>query len=107
MKPTMEAFMAAAANADWTAPSIAASLIDQAGATSWPIVSPTFILLPKNPKDAERSRNVMKFFDWAFKNGGTLAQELEYIPLPAPVKEAIRAAWKAEVKADGQPVWNG
>ena len=49
----------------------------------------------------------MKFFDWAFKNGATLAQELEYIPLPAPVQEAIRAAWKAEVKANGQPVWNG
>ncbi|MDN3566565.1 phosphate ABC transporter substrate-binding protein PstS [Paeniroseomonas aquatica] len=107
VKPTHEAFIAAATNADWTTPGMAASLIDQAGATSWPIVSPTFILLPKNPSDAERSRNVMKFFDWAFKNGATLAQELEYIPLPAPVQEAIRTAWKAEVKANGQPVWNG
>jgi phosphate transport system substrate-binding protein len=105
VKPTQEAFIAAAQNADWTAPGFAASLIDQQGATSWPIVSPTFILLPKNPTDAERSRNVMKFFDWAFRNGATLAQELEYIPLPAPVQDAIRAAWKAEVKANGQPVW--
>src|SRR4051812_3656989 len=70
VKPTQEAFIAAAANADWSVPGMAASLIDQQGATSWPIVSPTFILLPKNPTDAERSRNVMKFFDWAFKNGG-------------------------------------
>ena len=107
VKPTQESFIAAAQSADWNAPGMAASLIDQQGATSWPIVSPTFILLPKNPSDADRSRNVMKFFDWAFKNGATLAQELEYIPVPAPVQDAIRAAWKAEVKANGQPVWNG
>jgi phosphate transport system substrate-binding protein len=84
---------------------MAASLIDQQGATSWPIVSPSFILLPKNPTDAERSRNVMKFFDWAFKNGAKLAQELEYIPLPPAVQDTIRAAWKAEVTFDGKPVW--
>jgi phosphate transport system substrate-binding protein len=107
VKPTQEAFIAAAANADWSAPGMAASLIDQQGETSWPIVSPTFILLPKNPTDAERSRNVMKFFDWAFKNGTKLAQELEYIPLPPAVQDAVRAAWQAEVKADGQPVWKG
>ena len=107
VKPTQEAFVAAAANADWSVPGMAASLIDQQGAASWPIVSPTFILLPKNPADAERSRNVMKFFDWAFRNGASLAQEMEYIPLPAKVQDAIRAAWAAEVKANGQPVWQG
>ena len=42
---------------------------------------------------------------WAFANGAKLAQELEYIPLPAAVQETIRAAWKAEVKFDGKPVW--
>ncbi len=105
VKPTQEAFIAAASNADWTAPGMAASLIDQHGATSWPIVSPTFILLPKNPTDGARSLNVMKFFDWAFKNGATLAQQLEYIPLPATVQTAIRTAWHNEVKVNGQPVW--
>ena len=83
VKPTQESFIAAAAECRLErAGDLAASLIDQQGETSWPIVSPTFILLPKNPTDAERSRNVMKFFDWAFKNGAKLAQELEYIPLP-------------------------
>ncbi len=103
--PTQESFVAAAKNADWTVPGMAASLIDQPGAASWPIVSPSFILLPKNPTDMERSRGVMRFFDWAFRNGATLAQELEYIPLPAPVQEAIRGAWRSEVKFNGQPVW--
>lgn len=94
VKPTMEAFMAAASNADWAVPGFAANIIDQQGATSWPIVSPTFILLPTNPADRERSENVRKFFDWAYANGDAAAAELEYIPLPAATKTAIRAAWR-------------
>ena len=105
VKPTQDAFIAAASNAEWSTPAFAASLIDQQGATSWPIVSPVFILLPKNPTDPERSLNVMKFYDWAYKNGDALAQQLEYIPLPPAVKDAVRAAWKGEVKFNGQPVW--
>ncbi len=104
VRPTMEAFQAAASNADWNVPGFAANLIDQPGNATWPIVSPTFILLPTNPTDAERSRNVMRFFDWAFKNGGAMASELDYIPLPGAVHERIRTAWH-EVKANGQPVW--
>ncbi len=106
VKPTQEAFIAAASNANWNVPGFAASLIDQQGETSWPIVSPSFILLPTNPTDAERATNVMRFFDWAYKNGDKLAQELEYIPLPATVKDAVRAAWAAQVKGpNGQPLW--
>lgn len=105
VKPDQASFVAAAQNADWTVPGFAASLIDQQGATSWPIVSPTFILLPTNPTDAERSRGAMRFFDWAFRNGAALAQELEYILLPASVHDSIRAAWRDQVKANGQPVW--
>jgi phosphate transport system substrate-binding protein len=106
VKPSMESFRAAAANADWAAADFAANLIDTGGAESWPIVSPTFILLPKNPQDPARSSNVMKFFDWAYKSGDDMASGLEYIPLPDQVAEAVRAAWAREVKRpDGQPVW--
>ena len=106
VKPTMDAFKAAAANADWNAPNFAANLIDTQGETSWPIVSPTFILLPVNPTDAARSANVMKFFDWAYRDGADLAAQLEYIPLPSSVQDAVRAAWAREVKApDGKQVW--
>ncbi|ONG47418.1 phosphate ABC transporter substrate-binding protein PstS [Pseudoroseomonas deserti] len=104
VEPTTAAFQAAAANADWTAPNFAASLIDTQGATSWPIVSPTFILLPRNPTDATRAQNVMKFFDWAFRSGDATATELDYIPVPEAVENAIRAAW-ATIQVDGKPVW--
>ncbi|MBV1797863.1 phosphate ABC transporter substrate-binding protein PstS [Siccirubricoccus sp. G192] len=107
VSPTPESFVAAAQNADWSVPNFAADLVDTQGATSWPIVSPTFILLPKNPQDAGRSRSVMRFFDWAFANGDSIARELEYVPLPATVKDAVRAAWTREIVAGGQPVWPG
>ena len=99
VKPTMEAFLAAASNADWSVPGFAANIIDQAGAASWPIVSPTFILLPTNPSDAARSAAVRRFFDWAYTNGDAMARELEYIPLPDATKTAIRAAWSRQFGA--------
>ena len=99
VKPEHATFVAAASSADWNVPGFAANIIDTAGPQSWPIVSPTFILLPKNPSDAARSANVRKFFDWAFTSGDALAQELEYIPLPAATKAAVRAAWSVQFGA--------
>ncbi|MCW3476106.1 phosphate ABC transporter substrate-binding protein PstS [Limobrevibacterium gyesilva] len=97
--PTLAAFTAAAENGDWkNAPNYAINLIDAKGATSWPIVSATFILLPKDPKDPVRSANVTRFFDWAYTNGGPIASGLEYIPLPKAVQDSVRASWKAEIK---------
>jgi phosphate transport system substrate-binding protein len=106
VKPTMASFQAAAAVADWAgAAHFAVSLIDQAGADTWPIVSPTFILLPEDPKDAKKSADIIKFFDWAYKSGGPIATQLDYIPLPAAVQNTVRAAWHKDVLADGKPVY--
>ena len=73
--------------------------MDTQGATSWPIVSATFILLPKDPKDPARSALVRKFFNWSYDNGAKIAQDLEYIPLPKAVQDAVRATWAAEIKS--------
>jgi len=104
--PTREAFAAAATNGDWAnAKNFAVNLIDQPGEKSWPIVSATFIELPKDPADAARSAAVMKFFDWAYKSGDASATSLDYIPLPEAVKAAVRSAWHANVVTpDGKPV---
>ncbi|WP_376098279.1 phosphate ABC transporter substrate-binding protein PstS [Roseomonas sp. CCTCC AB2023176] len=102
--PTMESFQAAATNANWNVPGFAASIIDQHGTASWPIVSPTFILVPTNPTEAVKLTNVFRFFDWAYTNGGDAARQLEYIPLPAEVHNAVRAAW-AQIRVNGQPAW--
>jgi phosphate transport system substrate-binding protein len=107
VKPTMESFQAAAANGDWAnAKNFAVNLIDQPGEKTWPIESATFIELPMNPTDAARSATVMKFFDWAYKNGDASATTLEYVPLPEAVKVAVRSAWHASIKGpDGKPIY--
>lgn len=107
VSPTVPAFQAAAANADWAgAKDFAASMINTPGDTTWPITSATFILLPKEPKSAEQAAEVIKFFNWAFDNGADIAEKLHYIPLPKDVATRVREAWKAEVKVDGKPVWS-
>jgi phosphate transport system substrate-binding protein len=94
--PTMAAFEASAATADWTkVQNFAIDLNDQPGAESWPIESATFVLLPTDPKDQKQSIAVKKFFDWGFSHGSDIAKGLLYIPLPPAVQEAIRAAWRA------------
>lgn len=99
VKPEHETFMAAAGAADWSVPGFAANVINTPGEKSWPIVAPTFILLPTNPTDATRNANVRRFFDWAFRDGDRLAQELEYIPLPQATKDAVRTAWRTQFGA--------
>jgi phosphate transport system substrate-binding protein len=106
--PAMASFQAAASQADWSRPGFAADLVDLSGDAVWPIVTPTFILLPTNPA-ADRvagSRNTMRFFDWAFRAGAQAATSLEYIPLPASVHDAVRAAWADQVRGpSGERLW--
>ncbi len=67
-------------------------LTNAPGKGSWPIAGATFILLAKEKTDV--NKNVVKFFDWAFKNGDTKAKELVYVPLPKSLEDKIRAYWK-------------
>jgi phosphate transport system substrate-binding protein len=99
VSPSMESFEAAAANADWNVPGFAANVINQPGAASWPILAPTFILLPLTPTDAARSAHVRRFFDWAFREGDAIARNLLYVPLPQATREAIRGAWRSRFGA--------
>ncbi|MGA0597419.1 phosphate ABC transporter substrate-binding protein PstS [Enterovirga sp. CN4-39] len=92
VSPDAASFEAAAANADWRSqPGMGISLTSQAGPTAWPITAPTFVLVPKEPKDPKRAAEVVKFFDWAFKSGGKLAADLDYVALPEKVTTEIRA----------------
>lgn len=43
----------------------------------------------KQPNDKAQSADVIKFFDWAFKNGKQLALDLEYVPLPDNLTKQI------------------
>ncbi len=96
VSPTASAFAAAASGAKWqSAPGFYLLLIDQPGAASWPISGATFILLHKDQKNG---KEVLKFFDWAYKNGDAAASSLSYVPLPAAVKDLIRKTAWSQVK---------
>lgn len=104
--PSIEAFQAATANADWQkAPGYYIVLNDQPGDQSWPITGATYILVHKQQADAAKAKGVMKFFDWCYKHGAEMAQKLDYVPLPAKVVEMVQATWAKDIKAEGKPVW--
>jgi phosphate transport system substrate-binding protein len=97
--PTVAAFQAAAANADWAhAPGYYQILTDQPGGESWPITAATFILMHKQPKDAAAAAEALKFFSWAFDHGAKMAEELDYIPLPASLIKQIKQTWTSDIK---------
>ncbi|PPC97303.1 MAG: phosphate ABC transporter substrate-binding protein PstS, partial [Methylocystis sp.] len=103
--PSMETFQAAAAGADWShAEGFYEILTNEPGAKAWPITAATFILLPKEPKSEADAAEALKFFSWAFANGGKMAEELDYIPMPKPVVELIKKSWANVKSADGKPL---
>jgi phosphate transport system substrate-binding protein len=104
VSPEADNFKAAAAGADWSK-SFFQVLTDQSGKDAWPISGATFILMYKTQDKPVNAANSLKFFDWAYGNGDKMADDLEYVPLPAPVKEMVRKSWSANIKdASGKPI---
>ncbi len=104
--PAAANFSAAAAGAKWSsAPGFYLLLLDQPGAEAWPITGATFILVKTRQENAEKGREVLAFFDWAYKNGDAAALQLDYLPMPAAVKDMIRKSWAKVVGPDGKPVY--
>jgi phosphate transport system substrate-binding protein len=105
--PTMDAFQAAAGNADWKSqPGYGVILANQAGEKSWPMTAATWILLYKQPSDPAATGEALKFFAWAYKNGSKAAEELDYVPMPANVVADVTNSWKADIKdSTGKPIF--
>jgi phosphate transport system substrate-binding protein len=105
--PTAATFQAAAANADWKSqPGYGVILANQPGDESWPMTAATWILIYKKPVDAAATGEALKFFAWAYKNGGKMAEDLDYVPMPANVVKDIEGSWKDDIKdASGKPVF--
>jgi phosphate transport system substrate-binding protein len=106
VQPTMQSFMAAAANADWNhAPGFYMVLTDQPGAKSWPITGATVILFYKNQMNASKAHEILNFFNWCYKSGQGMAKKLDYVPIPDNVVNLIESKWKAEIRSNGKSVW--
>ena len=92
-------FAAAAAGADWfSVPGMGVSVVDQKGDTVWPVTTASFIIMYKDPADKKSSAEVLKFFDWSFKNGKKLAEELDYVSLPDVLTKQIRERVWSQIK---------
>jgi phosphate transport system substrate-binding protein len=107
VQPDDLTFQAATASADWgAAPGFYLVLTDQPGKDSWPMSGASFIIMHKAQANADKGAAVLKFFDWAFKNGDKAATEMDYVPMPDKVVKLVNDMWKAEVKtANGQAIW--
>jgi phosphate transport system substrate-binding protein len=102
VQPSEKSFQAAAAGADWkNAPGFYEILTDEPGADSWPITGASFILIHKAHADPKRALEVLRFFQWSFKNGDKMASELDYVAIPDSVVALIESAWKANLKDQG------
>jgi phosphate transport system substrate-binding protein len=92
-------FAAAADGADWfSVPGMGLSIVDQRNPNAWPVSSASFIIMYKEPKNKANSDEVLKFFDWAFKNGKKDAIDLDYVPLPDALTKQIRERVWTQIK---------
>jgi len=92
-------FAAAADGADWfSVPGMGLSIVDQKNPNAWPVSSASFIIMYKNPANKAISDEVLKFFDWAFKNGKKMSEELDYVHLPTVLQDQIRQRVWSQIK---------
>jgi phosphate transport system substrate-binding protein len=94
VSPTMAAFQAAAAHADFSkVQDFYLILTNQPGDTSWPIVAATYMLL-RPDYGPEKNKEVLKFLDYGLTEGAADSEKLDYIPFPDVVVKQIEASWK-------------
>ena len=101
--PDDATFAAAAAGADWSK-TFYQILTNQRGKDAWPITGATFIMMHRVQERPENATAVLRFFDWAYMNGGKTATELDYVPMPESVVKSVRALWGELRDSNGKPV---
>lgn len=102
--PDDETFKAAAAGAEWQK-SFYQILTNQPGKDAWPITGATFIMMQVRQDKPQQAGASLRFFDWAFKNGDKMSEELDYVPLPDSVEAIVRKAWAGIQDGAGKSVY--
>lgn len=99
VRPGRESFQAAAATADWaSATDFNLIMTNAPGNQAWPITATTWIILPKQAVQRERSQLVIEFFRHALNKGQAEAEALDYVSLPPALVQRVEAYWAAEFK---------
>jgi phosphate transport system substrate-binding protein len=107
VQPSDDTFKAAAAGADWAnASGMYMLLTYQTGKDAWPATGASFIIMHRQQPDALTGRAILKFFDWSYKNGAKMSEELEYVHLPPALIKQINEQWKTQLKdPSGKSIW--
>ena len=92
--PNQDAVEAAAAGANFKVKGMAPDLLDQTAKDAWPITSATYIMAYEKGADAAKQKGVVDFFTWSLNNGGKMAEELGFVPLPKSVVKMVEAELK-------------
>jgi phosphate transport system substrate-binding protein len=81
-----------------------APIINGAGATTYPIASYTYLLIPIEWSDAGKAQAMVAFTNWALTDGQAQEGDLGYAPLPAPIQQKAIAELHS-ITTGGNPVW--
>ena len=104
--PSLDGFAAAAKKATWDpTQGFGTAIVNEPGATTWPITGATYALMQKDQPDAATAKSVLKFFDYGYKNGASTASSLDYVPMPAKVYNVVEQQWTTDITSGGTAVW--
>lgn len=91
VKASTDGVTAAAAAAAKTMPAdYRVSITNAQGATSYPISSFTWLLIPTHSSDATKVKALKGFLSWMLEHGEGEAAGLSYAPLPKQVQDMVR-----------------
>jgi phosphate transport system substrate-binding protein len=99
VSPSAQSFSAAAESADWKdAKDFNLVMTNAPGANAYPITATTFILMPRQPSDKNRSGGSLAFFKYALEHGQEQANKLDYVPLPPALVQQIERYIAAAIR---------
>jgi phosphate transport system substrate-binding protein len=91
VKASTEVVTAAAAAAAKSMPAdYRVSITNAPGATSYPISSFTWLLVPMHSNDASKTKALKDFLGWMLDHGESEVSGLSYAPLPKQVQDMVR-----------------
>ena len=100
VEPSATSFAAASAGTDWSKfPGMNTFITNAPGANSWPITGATFVVVYKKPENKANAAEVLKFFDYGFKDGKKMAADLDYVAMPDKTTDFIRKSVWSQVQA--------
>ncbi|MGH7971573.1 MAG: substrate-binding domain-containing protein, partial [Limisphaerales bacterium] len=65
------------------------SMVNPPGEKAYPIAGATWLLVYQKQKDAKKGQKLVELLNWALTKGETMAQSLDYAPLPAKLDQRV------------------